>query len=246
MRDIKIGTWAEIPTPYATDIMAKAGLDFSIIDMEHGIIDFTMAQNMVFAAHGRDKQILIRVPLAEEVWTLRALDTGCDGIVFPGVSGMEDIKKIIECSYFAPTGKRGFNPYITAGGYAGVDRTYFEKENERVSVCIILEGIEVFNYLDDIVSCKEIDIVYIGQYDLSMALGIPGSVGDPAVLKIMDEAVRIIHRAGKRAGCMVHSTEEAEKVIRQGFSFIVYKTDSGILYQSMKEFAQEVSGYEIE
>lgn len=244
MKKVQIGTWAEIPTPYATNIMAKAGLDFSIIDMEHGVIDFELAQNMVFAAHSETKKALIRVPAIEEAWVLRALDTGCDGIVFPQVSGMNDIDKIIEYSYFAPVGKRGFNPYISAGGYSGVDNGYFDRENKRIQICIILEGKEVFENLEKIVQYEEIDIVYIGQYDLSMALGIPGDVTNQAVLDLMDKAVKVINQAGKSAGCMVHSIEEARKIIKQGFSFVVYKVDSGILFQCVNDFVKGVLNYE--
>ena len=76
MTNIMIGTWAEIPTPYATHIMSKAGLDFSIIDMEHGVIGFEQAQNMIFAAHSEGKEAYIRVPSIEEAWVLRALEIG--------------------------------------------------------------------------------------------------------------------------------------------------------------------------
>lgn len=245
MKKIQIGTWAEIPAPYATNIMAKAGLDFSIIDMEHGIIDYELAQNMVFAAHSEAKKAFIRVPAIEETWALRALDTGCDGIVFPQVTSMDEIDRIVEYSYFAPVGRRGFNPYISAGGYSGVDSGYFDRENERIQICIILEGKEAFENLERIVQYEEIDIVYIGQYDLSMALGIPGEVTNQAVLDLMDKAVKVINKAGKSAGCMVHSIEEARKIIKQGFSFVVYKVDSGILFQCVNDFVKGVLNNEV-
>lgn len=240
MKNIMIGTWAEIPTPYATHIMSKAGLDFSIIDMEHGVIGFEQAQNMIFAAHSEGKEAYIRVPSIEEAWVLRALDTGCDGIVFPQVSGEKDIDEIIRLSYFTPKGDRGFNPYITAGGYAGGKKDYFETENARIKIAVILEGKEVFGNLDVVLGHKEIDIVYIGQYDLSMALGVPGDVTHPLVLEKMDTAVKDIRRYGKMAGCMVHSVKEAKECIGQGFDFIVYKVDSGILFQSIKDFVEGV------
>lgn len=240
MRELELGTWAEIPTPYVTNIMAKAGFDFSIIDMEHGVIDFELAQNMIFAAHSEDKQAYVRVPAIEETWVLRVLDMGCDGIIFPQVTGKEDIEKIIEYSCFAPKGKRGFNPYIAAGGYTAVESDYFEKENQRIKIGIILEGKSAFDDLEKILQYDEIDIIYIGQYDLSMALGIPGDVKNPKVLELMAKAVEMVNKAGKRAGCMVHSIEEAKEIVKQGFSFVVYKVDSGILFQCVQSFVKGV------
>lgn len=240
MDNILIGTWAEIPTPYATHIMSKAGLDFTILDMEHGIIGYELAQNMIFASHSENKYAYIRVPAIEEPWVLRALDTGCDGIVFPQITGTEDIEKIIDLSYFAPQGNRGFNPYITAGGYAGGKKDYFKTENDRIQIAIILEGRKAFDNLDDILKYSEIDIVYIGQYDLSVALGVPGDITHPTVLEVMNNAVKQIHKAQKRAGCMVHGVNEAKRYSEQGFDFIVYKVDSGILYQSVHDFVKEV------
>lgn len=245
MNDVLIGTWAEIPTPYATHILSKAGLDFVIIDMEHGIIGFEQAQNMIFAAHSVKKAAYIRVPVIEEAWILRALDTGCDGIVFPQVSGIKDIEEIIRLSYFTPKGERGFNPYITAGGYAGGKKDYFETENARIKIAVILEGKEAFDHLDTILKYEEIDIIYIGQYDLSIALGVPGEVTHPLVLEKMRSAVSEICRSGKMAGCMVHSVNEAKEYIEQGFHFIVYKVDTGILFESVKGFVEGVKEDEI-
>ncbi len=244
MEKILIGTWAEIPTPYVTHIMSKAGLDFSIIDMEHGIIGFEQAQNMIFAASSEGKKTLIRVPSIEEVWVTRALDTGCDGIIFPQVSNIEDVEKIVSLSYFSPIGSRGFNPYITAGGYVGGKKEYFKVENDRIWVGIILEGKEAFENLESILRFEEVDIVYIGQYDLSIALGVPGRVNASIVLETMEQTVKKIRKYGKRAGCMVHDIEEGRVRIKQGFDFIVYKVDSGILYQSINNFVEGVKEYE--
>jgi len=194
---IQLGTWAEIPSPYVTDIMSLAGFDFSIVDMEHGVIDFETAQNMIFAAHSRKKSVFIRVPEIEEAWILRSLDMGCDGMIFPQVATVEDVNKIIKYSCFPPQGERGFNPYITAGGYSAVKSDFFYKENKRVQLGIILEGQSGFENIDAILEKDEIDIVYIGQYDLSVALGIPGDVSNKKLLSIMSSAVRKLTIQGK-------------------------------------------------
>jgi len=240
-KDCLIGTWAEIPSPYVTDIMSVAGLDFSIIDMEHGVIDFETAQNMIFAAHGRKKKIFVRVPAIDESWILRSLDMGCDGMIFPQVSSEKDIENIIKYSCYKPIGNKGFNPYITAGNYHAVDHDYFERENKRITLGVILEGKEVFDKIDILLNFDEINIYYIGQYDLSMALGVPGEVSHPKVISYMESAVKKIRKYNKMAGCMVHSIEEAKYVIDMGFDFIVYKVDSGLLFQTISDFVKGVN-----
>lgn len=242
MREYELGTWAEIPTPYATHIMMKAGFDFAIVDMEHGIIEYELAQNMVFTAHSVNKKIYIRVPAIEEPWILRALDTGCDGIVFPQVARAEDVKRIVQYSYFSPIGDRGFNPYIAAGNYHNVSKKYFKEENDRIKIAVILEGKEAFEQIDEILSFPQIDVIYIGQYDLSVALGIPGEIENPILLKIMDEIVQKSLAVDKKVGCMVHSASEAKKIISKGFQFVVYKVDTGILYDAVNGFVQDVKG----
>lgn len=235
-----LGTWAEIPSPYVSHIMMTAGFDFSIIDMEHGIVDFETVQNMIFAIHSLNKIAYVRVPSIEESWTLRVLDMGCDGIIFPQVSTENDIRKIVQLSRFSPVGERGFNPYIAAGGYNKVNDDYYTNENKRIKLGVILEGKTVFENIDDILKYEDISIIYIGQYDLSMALGIPGKVNDPLVLDLMQTAVKKIRESGKNAGCMVHSANEARQVMEQGFNFIVYQVDTGILCNAIRNFVEEV------
>lgn len=241
---VLVGTWAEIPSAYVTNVMARAGFDFSIIDMEHGIIDFNIAQNMVFAAHAAEKSIYIRVPAIEEAWVTRVLDTGCDGIIFPGVSSLDDVNKIVRLCCFAPEGQRGFNPFVPAGNYHKVTSDYFKTENERIKIGVILEGKEVFTQIDEILAIPQIDILYVGQYDLSIALGIPGDVASPKVIELMDFTVSKARKVGKSVGCMVHSIQEADEAILKGFSFIVYKVDCDILYESINNFLNGISNIE--
>ena len=235
-----VGTWAEIPTPYVTDILSSAGLDFSIIDFEHGCIDFETAQNMIFAAHGRNKKAFIRVPSIEESWILRSLDMGCDGMIFPQVTSVNDVKKIIQLTKYHPVGNRGFNPYIASSCYRNKGKSFYEKQNNEVQLGVILEDKTVFDNLDEILEYPQIDIYYIGQYDLSMSLGVAGDVSHPLVLSYMEQAVKKIRAKDKMAGCMVHSVGEAQQAIEQGFNFIVYKVDSGLLYQVCSDFIEGI------
>ena len=233
---VKIGTWAEIPTPYASNIIARAGIDFQIIDMEHGVIDFELAQNMIFAIKSEKKYSMIRVPCIDEAYTLRALDTGVDGIIFPGVKNVGDVNKIIDYTKYPNIGKKGFNPYISAGGYNRVNSEFFNNENKRTVIGIIIEGKEAFENIEEVVNNDWVDIVYIGQYDLSVALGVPGDINNKLVLEALEYALKIINKHNKVAGCMVHSIEEAQLFIKKGCGVIVYKVDSGVLFGAYNSF----------
>ncbi len=238
--DVWVGTWTEIPTAYVTNVVSKAGLDFTIADMEHGILTFETIQSMVFAAHSENKKIFVRVPAIDEVWVLRALDTGCDGIVFPQVTCADMVKDIIRLSFFPPQGCRGFNPYVAAGGYTGAGQQMVAKENARIAIIVILEGKEILEQIEEILSYPEVDVIYIGQYDLSADLGIPGDVNNQKVVQIMKEAVCKIRSAGKRAGCMGQGVSDAIEYINMGFNFITYKVDTGVLFESMHSFVRGV------
>lgn len=235
-----LGTWTEIPTPYASDIIAKAGMDFQIIDMEHGVFDFELIQNMLFAIKSEGKTTFVRVPAIDETYILRALDLGADGIIFPQVTSKSDIDSIIKYAKYSPIGEKGFNPYVYTGGFHAVGGDFFEEQNRKLSIGVILESKEVLENIDEIVNNPDIDIFYIGQYDLSVSLGVGGNVNHPLVMEALEKAVKVINLHNKAAGCMVHTAEEAKKMIKAGYRYIVYKVDSGVLYSAFHDFVSEV------
>ena len=232
------GTWCDIPSSTVANIIAKAGLDFIIIDMEHGVMDFNIVQDMVMSAGCDGCDALIRVSRNEESDILRALDTGAAGIIVPHIRTVDCCKKAVSFSKFPPLGKRGFNPYIRAGGYQKVSKEYLRDQNNNVLVGVILEGKSALEHIDEILSEPGIDLVYIGTYDLSVALGVPGDVTNPIVVDALESAVVKIRARDKSAGCMIHDEKELKRAKELGIQFITYKVDSGVLrasFQRMKE-----------
>lgn len=238
-----IGTWSEVPSAYMTDILVKSGIDFIILDMEHGVIDFNTAFNMILATKNRKNECcsFIRVSNIEETNILRALDLGADGIIVPQVRNKSDIEKIVNYSKYYPTGNRGYNPYITAGEYGSRNGKNLNMQNDSTLIGIIVENKECLDCLAEIVSNENIDIIYVGQYDLSVALGIPGDVNNEKVLKAIDDVISISKKYNKTVGCMVHSEEEAVRMIKKGIKFITYQVDSGVIFKSYNNFLEGVA-----
>ena len=234
-----LGTWCDLPSPAVVNVLSKAGLDFVIIDMEHGPMDYKIAQEMVMAAECEGSEALIRVPRLDESDVLRALDTGVSGIIVPHIETVKDREKVVFFSKFPPMGIRGYNPYIRCGEYHKPGPDYFHKQNKRIVLGLILEGDAALKDLEAIIDDPEIDLVYIGTYDLSLALGLAGDVQHPIVLNELEKAVTKIRKAKKSAGCMIHNTQDLEKFWDMGIQFITYKVDSAIIYDIVAEMKRE-------
>lgn len=236
--DFVLGTWCELPSPAVINVIARAGLNFVIIDMEHGAMDFKIAQEMVMAAEADGCEAIIRVPCNNESDILRSLDIGASGIIVPHIENVDDRKKAVTYNKFPPSGSRGFNPYIRAGRYHNTGKTYCEEQNKKTLLGIILEGRNGLSDLDRIIDDKDIDLVYIGTYDLSVAIGVPGEVNNKKVIDALEDATIKIRKKGKCVGGMVHNAEELKRFKKIGIQFITYKVDTAIIYESFNEMGK--------
>ena len=236
-----LGTWSVIPSSYTANIISKAGMDFQILDMEHGILNYETCQEMLFSIKSENKYTFIRVPAIKEEYILRALDLGVDGLVFPGIESQEQLNKIKEYCFYKPEGEKGFNPFVYTGNYGDIDNYFCQKKNKELCISIIIESKKALDNIDIFLNCDFIDIIYIGQYDLSVDLGVPGNINSKEILDILAKVAKKTREAKKSIGCMVHSVKEANEMIKLGFNFIVYGVDSNILYKQFTSFKKGVN-----
>jgi len=188
--DYVIGTWCTLPSPSVINVLGASGLDFVIIDMEHGPTDFVTAEDMIRSAESEECSPLIRVPSNNESDILRALDIGAHGIIVPNIESVDDREKAVSYIKYPPSGIRGFSPYTRAGNYSNLDSNYTAKENKETMTVLIVEGIEGLKNLEGIINDPQIDVIYIGTYDLSQAIGKPGKVNHIQVKEELEECVK--------------------------------------------------------
>ena len=236
------GTWCEIPSAYGANVIAKSGMDFIIIDMEHSVMTNETAQDMVMAAQCEGCAAFIRVPSIDESSILKALDTGADGIIVPHVESLSEAESIVAYAKFAPDGNRGYNPFIRAGNYGNVPKDFFAAQNKKTMIGVIIESLSGLENLGAIASCKHIDICYIGQYDISVALGCPGDVKNKKVTDAVRASAKIINKHGKMAGCMVQNPKDASDMKKAGIKFMVYGVDTALLGGACRRFCEELKG----
>ncbi|RNC86065.1 MAG: aldolase [Balneola sp.] len=231
-----LGTWAIIPSVITVDIMASAGLDFIIIDAEHGPISFETAQNMVIACESRGVSPVMRVGTIDESDILKALDIGVHAIQVPNVKSKEDIEQLIHYSKYPPNGNRGFSPFTRAGNYNIENSTKMSVVgNENTLVAVNIEGKEAIDEIDRILEIEDLDILFIGLFDLSKSLGIPGQVDDPKVINYLKELNTKITKAGKYTGTITTSEEKVIQFKKLGIKYIVHLVDCDMLRNSYAE-----------
>ncbi len=233
-----IGTWCEIPSPEVINILAKAGLHFVIIDMEHGAMDFRLAGNMVLAAEVEGCFPLIRVPKNDGSDILRALETGAEGILVPHIESEKDRASVIRYAKFPPVGDRSLNPYTRVGGYQS-HKGFTREQNENSLVGLIIEGKEGIQRIGEILDDKHVDLVYIGTYDISSMLGIPGNTKHPRVYDTLRKIVALVRSKNKAAGCLFHDREEMKLFQRMGMQFLCYKVDTSILFDEIQNMLRK-------
>ena len=188
--EITLGTWGDIPSSSVVNILGASGLDFVIIDMEHGPFSIETAEDCVRAAESEGCTPIIRVAKNDEAYIVSALDIGAHGIIVPHVETVKDAENAISHIKYHPIGHRGFTPYTRAGGYSKDNlETHAKKENEETMTILIIEGVQGIKNLDKIIANKHVDVIYIGQYDLSQAVGMPGKVNHPKVIKFMEDRI---------------------------------------------------------
>ncbi|MBI3298579.1 MAG: siderophore biosynthesis protein SbnG [Elusimicrobia bacterium] len=234
-----LGTWNTLASPLVTDALAHSGLDFVIVDMEHGAFKPDLIGPAVSACEARGVSALVRMPALEDWLVLQALDQGAHGVVIPHIESAEDAKKLVSYAKYHPLGTRGFTPFPKGGGFTGQGAaTYAARANLLTMTAAIVESKAGLDALDGILGVEGLDVVYFGAYDLSQALGVPGQVDSPALLKVIEDGVRRARKAGKAAGGFVpRSREHLKRCLDMGMTFITYEVDSSALARPYAEAA---------
>ncbi len=220
-----IGIFAKTLDSSMIEIAGRSGLDFVIIDMEHGPIDIARVHDHVRALALTPAQSFVRIPRLDASLIGAALDAGADGILVPNIRNAEQAQAAVQGARFHPDGARGVCRYVRAANFgqtSGAD--YFEAANRATLVCQI-EGREAVEQLDEILDVKGIDILFIGPYDLSQSLGCPGEVASPTVLEFVAEIATRAKKRGIRTGAFSDDPKLTRTLLDCGVSMMACSVD---------------------
>ena len=242
-----IGTWNTLASPLVTEVIARAGFDFQIVDLEHGPFVLDEIHLHVSACTVETECApLVRVPSNQPWMILQALDQGARGVVVPHTSNSGTADDLVKAIRYYPEGERGFTPFSKAGGFTNKDvAAHVQNSNENIVGIAIVESVEGLTSAVDIAKIDGIDVVYFGAYDLSQDLGHPGEPKHPEVVEAIKEAVGKVRSVGCSAGGFVpQSADEIAWLLELDMNFVTYEVDSSILYRHANEictwFSEEV------
>jgi 4-hydroxy-2-oxoheptanedioate aldolase len=228
-----IGTWNIIDSTMVVDVIASSGIDFIVIDAEHGSISYETAQAMITICESYKVSPIMRVGEINESLILRALDIGSHGVQLPNITTAEDAKKFVKFAKYPPIGIRGFSPYTKAGLYDVINgKTMPVIANKNTLLIANVEGKEGIENLQEIVEVDGIDVIFIGLFDMSKSLGIPGDVQNPIVMEKLDKAIEIIHGNGKKIGSIASNLDMLQLLKEKKIDYLTYSVDTGIIKES--------------
>jgi 4-hydroxy-2-oxoheptanedioate aldolase len=217
-----------------------AGFDFVILDMEHGPAGFANLQNLIRGAYVAGIVPIVRTFDASEVAIGKALDLGAGGIQVPQIQSAEEAGAVVRAARFFPKGERGVCRFVRAARYSSMPRNeYFESANEALLI-LQVEGARVLNDLDRILSVDGPDILFIGPYDLSQSLGVPGQVTHPSVTAAIERITLQAKQAGTLIGIFCDTFEAAARWRQAGIQYLSYSVDMGIFTDACRQIANKL------
>lgn len=161
----------------------------------------------------------------------------------PQIDTKQDAEAIVARTKYYPIGKRGFAASQRSAHYGFFNaKEYAECSNANTMIISYCETLEAFRNLDDILTVEEIDVIFIGPYDLSQAFGVMGETEHPKVQDAIDEIIRKTRRAGKAAGIIASDAEQAQKWFDRGAQFISLSSDLGMVASIGKQFIKSLKG----
>jgi 2-keto-3-deoxy-L-rhamnonate aldolase RhmA len=235
-KELTLGSWITIPHPSIAEILASAGYDWLVIDLEHTIISIAEAGELIRVIDLCGVAPLVRLTSNQPDQIKRVMDAGAHGIVVPMVCSVEDAKKAIAATRYAPHGIRGVG-LARAQKFGPGFTDYLQWQKDGPVVIVQIEHKDALENLEEIFSEPGVDGFIIGPYDLSCSMGMPGEFErlefKEAINHILKTGLRMNFPAG------IHIVEPDQKQLRQviseGYSFIGYSVDFRILDDSSRK-----------
>lgn len=226
----------EFGTRGIAKLLAVADVDFVIFDMEHSGFDLDRIADLLAWSRLEPFSAFVRVPQAQYHFIARVLDAGAGGIMVPNVESAEQARSVVEIAKYPPTGRRGVGLGGAHTDYAIPDPAeYLPAANTSTVVICQIESTAGVENAAKIASVDGVDLLWLGHFDLSASMGIPGRFDDPRIQAAFRTVAKAAAGAGKRAGSQPRSIAQADEWMKLGFSVFSWQSDAAVYRTALTE-----------
>lgn len=240
-----VGTFFELGSTAAMECLALSGMDFAIVDSEHGPFEAESVADFVCAAQRRQMPTIVRAKDDSRPAILKALDAGAEGVIVPDVRSLDQVRRLVSYAKYFPLGERGV-AFGRGSGYGFADpkpiEAYMRDCNERTMLIPQCETRECLDAIEDVLAIEGVDGIFIGPFDLSTALGKPGQFDDPEVAAAIERIRLACADAGKPCLIYADNGTVARDQLARGFAGSAMNMDTILLVRALREQVRAARG----
>jgi 4-hydroxy-2-oxoheptanedioate aldolase len=228
--DTTVGAFANLGSLASTELLARTGFDWLVVDLEHGMGTEADLYPQLLAVQATPTAAIVRVASAERLRVGRALDAGADGLMIPRLERHAEVVETLSWMRYPPVGMRGVATLTRGAGFTAIAHADLAATvNEHVLGVFQVESTDAVEAADMVAGTDGVDVLFVGPADLSHAMGIPGQIEAPAFLAALDRVVAACRTHGKAAGILLRDASTVAAAVAQGFSFIGVGSDTGFV-----------------
>lgn len=224
----QIGLWVSLANHYAAEVVAGAGYDWLLVDMEHAPSDMATVLGQLQAIAPYGSTAIVRPPWNDAVMVKRLLDVGAPGLLFPMVQSVEEAQAAVAATCYPPNGVRGVAGSIRANNFGRVT-DYYDKADDQTAVIVQVETRTAVAQALEIGQVDGVDAVFFGPADIAADMGLLGKHMSDEVWDLILPAARKLMDAGIPVGTLVTDPAFAQKLFADGFAFVACGTDTNLL-----------------
>lgn len=238
-----VGTFLSFANADFAECIGLAGLDYVIVDTEHGPNDVEQTVSLLRASESRGATALVRVKDSSRSSILKMLDIGAKGLVIPNIRSIEEVKEIIKYGKYHPLGQRGFTTARAAGygfaDYSADIEEYMDLSNKKTMLIPQCETLESLAAIEEIASLAGVDGIFVGPFDLSQAMGKMGQFDSEEFQEALERILKACHAAEIPAFIFATTPGMAKKYFQMGFDSVALSIDIWVFTNAYKDLLKK-------
>jgi len=240
-----VGPFVRIARPEVVEMLGMAGYDFGVVDLEHGgAVTMNDIYPLILAAENRGVKLMARIPGINETYIKWLLDLGIGGLQIPHIKTKEDAQRAVEYAKFYPMGERGLCRFVRAAEFSNIPKDeYIARANSKSIIILQIEGVEGAKNIEAITSVDGVDVIFVGPYDLSQSMGVPGQIWHEKVTAEITRIIEICKSKNIETGVFTDTPAGIKHWSELGVKYLNYRIDTELFLDFAKKSKAEINSF---